>query len=121
MKKIIFFAFIIALCANAQEKQKTISFKKDVLPILTKKCLGCHNTDDGSPCNLYFDDYSELVKGDSKHGPVIIKGKGEESILVMKLRGTSDFGKQMPRGRKPLDEEMIDIVCQWINQGAKNN
>ena len=91
------------------------------MPIFTKKCLSCHNTEDGSLSGLYLDDYKELMKGDSKHGPVVTPGNGEESILIIKLRGTAMFGKQMPRGKTPLDDEIIDKIEKWIDQGAKNN
>jgi hypothetical protein len=121
MKKIILFALMLSCFAFAQEKRAKISFKKDVMPIFTKKCMSCHNTEDGSLSNLYLDDYSQLMKGESRHGPVVIKGEGEKSILVKKLRGTAEFGKPMPRGRKPLDEEMIDVISKWIDQGAKDN
>lgn len=121
MKKILLLVFILALCASAQEKKEKVSFSKDVMPVFTKKCLNCHNTEDESPSGLYLDDYELLMKGDSRHGPVVKPKKGEESILIKKLRGTAEFGKQMPRGRKPLDEETIDMISRWIDQGAKNN
>ena len=113
---VVSFAF-----ALAQEKKEKVSFKKEIMPVLIKKCIGCHNTEDEGPSGLYLDDYKELMKGDSKHGPVITSGKGEESILVMKLKGTAKFGKQMPRGKIPLDNETVEMISTWIDQGAKNN
>jgi hypothetical protein len=122
MTKKIFILLIAFTCiVNAQEKKKKVSFEEDVLPIFTKKCMSCHNTEDESPSMLFLDSYKELMKGDSKHGPVIKHGKGEQSILIHKLRGTAEFGKQMPRGKKPLDDELIDMISRWIDQGAKNN
>jgi len=130
MKKIILFTVIAAMFAFSQEKdeekgsgkiREKVSFKNDVLPVFKKKCLNCHNTEDESPSGLYLEEYEQVMKGDSKHGPVVIPKKGEESILIKKLRGTAEFGKQMPRGRKPLDDETIDMISLWIDQGAKNN
>lgn len=114
----ILLAFTITL---AQEKKRTVSFKKDVMTVFQKKCMNCHNTEDESPSGLYLDSYEELMKGESKHGPVIKPKKGEESVLIKKLRGTATFGKQMPRGKKPLDDETIEVISTWIDQGAKNN
>jgi cytochrome c553 len=111
----------MAAIASAQEKKGKVSFKEDVMPVLQKKCMNCHNTEDESPSGLYLDSYSELMKGESKHGPVVKPKKGEESVLIMKLRGTASFGKQMPRGKKPLDDETIGMISTWIDQGAKNN
>ena len=130
MKRIILSFFILALGTSAQEKKdseqlnktsKKVSFSKDVRPVFVKKCLNCHNEDDESPSGLYLEEYEQLMKGDSRHGPVIKPKKGEESILIQKLRGTAEFGKQMPRGRKPLDDETIEMISRWIDQGAKNN
>lgn len=134
MKKIFLPLLVCAVAAFAQEKkdQKTvdtirevstqkISFSKDVMPVFTKKCLNCHNTEDESPSGLYLENYKQLMSGESKHGPVVIPKKGEESILIKKLRGTTDFGRQMPRGRKPLEDDVIDMISRWIDQGAKNN
>jgi hypothetical protein len=39
----------------------------------------------------------------------------------MKLKGTAKFGKQMPRGKTPLDNETVEMISTWIDQGAKNN
>lgn len=115
--------FLIAAIAigTAQDKKNKISFKSDIMPVLKKKCMNCHNTEDESPSGLYLDNYAELMKGESKHGPVVKSKKGEESVLIMKLRGTASFGKQMPRGKKPLDAETIEMISTWIDQGAKNN
>jgi len=121
MKFIAIFLFAGIIVTTAQDKKMRVSFKEDVMPVFQKKCMNCHNTEDESPSNLYLDTYMELMKGDSRHGPVIKAKKGEESTLIMKLRGTASFGKQMPRGKKPLDEETIEMISTWIDQGAKNN
>ncbi len=121
MKKFIVLTILCCTIGAAQGKKQKISFKDDVMPIFQKKCLNCHNTEDESPSGLYLDNYVELMKGDSKHGPVVTAKKGEESVIITKLRGTASFGKQMPRGKKPLDDEMIELISTWIDQGAKNN
>jgi hypothetical protein len=105
----------------AQGKKSNVSFKKDIMPVFVKKCLSCHSTEDDSFADLYLDNYKELMKGDSKNGPVVTSGKGEESLLILKLKGTALFGKRMPKGKTPLDDETIKIISRWIDQGAKNN
>lgn len=120
MKQYLVMLMLVSF-ATAQDKQEKVSFSKDVMPVLTKKCLNCHNTEDEGPSGLYLDNYKELMRGDSRHGPVVVPKKGKESLLIKKLLGTAEFGKQMPRGRKPLDEETIQMITTWIDQGAKNN
>jgi len=121
MKKLLVVCVLFSCLIAAQEKKAKVSFKKEIMPVFVKKCMGCHNTEDEGPSGLYLDDYKELMKGDSKHGPVVNVGKGEESILIMKLKGTAKFGKQMPRGKTPLDDETIEMISRWIDQGSKNN
>ncbi|MFZ4621311.1 MAG: c-type cytochrome domain-containing protein [Bacteroidota bacterium] len=121
MKNIILVLLALVTISAAQGKKAKVSFKDEIMPIFQKKCLNCHNTEDESPSGLYLDSYAELMKGDSRHGPVVTAKKGEESIIIMKLRGTASFGKQMPRGKKPLEDEMIQVISTWIDQGAKNN
>lgn len=121
MMKSVVVLFFLFSCLFAQEKSAKVSFAKDVMPVFVKKCLSCHNTEDEGPSGLYLDNYKELMRGDSRNGPVVIPKKGDESILVKKLRGTTEFGRQMPRGRKPLDEETIQLIAKWIDEGAKNN
>jgi hypothetical protein len=121
MRNLVVVCLIVVSFALAQEKKAKVSFKKEIMPVLVKKCMGCHNTEDEGPSGLYLDDYTELMKGESKHAPVVTPGKGEESILVMKLKGTAKFGKQMPRGKTPLDNETVEMISTWIDQGAKNN
>lgn len=112
---------ILVSTGSSQGKKSKVSFKEEIMPILQKKCMNCHNTEDESPSGLYLDSYQELMKGESRHGPVVTPKKGEESVIIMKLRGTASFGKQMPRGKKPLDDDMIELISTWIDQGAKNN
>ena len=106
-----------ALCDDTEK----ISFKKDVMPVISKNCINCHNSEDESPSMLFMDNYKLLVKGDSKHGPVVLTGKGEESLLIKKMRGITEIGKPMPKGKKSLPEEVIKKISMWIDQGAKNN
>jgi hypothetical protein len=121
MRYFIVICLLVSSFVVAQEKRAKVSFKKEIMPVLIKKCMGCHNTEDEGPSGLYLDDYKELMKGDSKHGPVIKSGNGEESLFILKLKGTAKFGKQMPRGKIPLDDETIEMISTWIDQGAKNN
>jgi hypothetical protein len=44
--------------------------------------------------------------------------KPRDSLLVRKLRGTDSHGERMPPARKPLTEEEIRTVEEWISQGA---
>ena len=122
----LFLALVITGTATitAQEKadeKKIISFSKDVMPLIKKRCLPCHASDSENPSNLFMESHGDLMKG-GKHGKPVVAGKGTESILVKKLRPSPPFGEQMPLMRKTkLTDEEIALFEKWIDQGAKKN
>ena len=88
-------------------------FDDRVAPILGKRCLGCHNNElnDG---NISFEDRQTLLKGGS-HGPAVVPGKPEKSVLVYAIRHNGDL--QMPPGQK-LPAADITTLIEWIKRGA---
>ncbi len=76
-------------------KKSKISFSKDVFPIIKQRCLPCHASDSENPSELYMESFSDLMKG-GKHGKPLIPKKGDESILVQKIKPAPPFGEQMP-------------------------
>ncbi len=95
-----------------------VSFQNHIFPMFKANCLGCHGNNGG----LSLESYEDCLSGTSNHGPVIIPGKGMESILVKKLEGTAEFGEIMPPPPAPkLQDNIIELIERWIDQGAKNN
>jgi uncharacterized membrane protein len=132
MKFLAALAAMIALVLTVTAAQKdtatktsksaaaAVSFSKDVMPVLSKKCMNCHSSDDENSNKFYMDNYEILMK-ESKHGVNIVPGKGEASTLVKKMRGTADFGARMPKRGKLVPDSTIDMISHWIDQGAKKN
>ncbi len=116
--------------AGSKDKEKDIvSFKRDVFPVISKRCLPCHAEENFNPSELALDSYAKLMAG-GKHGPPVKPGDAKESILVQKLSPTPPFGDPMPRERKKrkddpwtkqLSAEEIKVISDWIDQGAKDN
>ena len=49
-------------------------------------------------------------------------GDPDNSYLVKKIQGDPDiFGLQMPLGLPPLDQDEIDLIREWITDGAFDN
>ncbi len=103
---------------NHSDDQKSLTYDKDIAPIVKTYCVNCHGEDTENPSELYMDDFGSLLKG-GKHGAPIVAGKPEKSILYLKLSAEPPFGKQMPRGRKKMPPEAIQTIRDWILQGAK--
>ncbi len=97
--------------------QETVSFAGDVAPLLVDNCNGCHLEAMQASGGLRMDTFAQLLRGGDS-GAVIMPGKGEESLLVQKLRGK--VGQQMPAGGRPaLSDESIKLISTWIDEGAK--
>ena len=89
-------------------------FDERIAPILTKRCLSCHNHElnDGG---IAFDSRDSLLKG-GRHGATITPGKPEQSYLLEAVRHKGDV--KMPPGL-PLPSKEIKLLRKWILDGAQ--
>lgn len=91
-----------------------VSFQSDVLPILERSCVRCHGgmrREEG----LDLRTYAAAVAG-SVSGPVILPGNADGSLLVSMV-----VDGEMPRRAPRLPDEQIQILVDWVNQGALDN
>lgn len=95
--------------------QKSISFNRDVRPILSDNCFHCHGPDKGH------------LKGDLRldlqnqaHESAIVPGHPEKSELVARIHHTDpDELMPPPESNKTLTDEDKAILEQWIREGAE--
>jgi uncharacterized membrane protein len=111
------------LTACSQKSTETVSFSKDVFPILKSRCFECH-TQGGEgykASGLNMETYADLMKG-TKFGPVIKPHDSLSSTLMILVEGRADPSIKMPHGkREPLTKDQIQTIGKWIDEGAKNN
>lgn len=100
--------------ATEAAAESTVSFAANVYPILEAKCIKCHGVEQVKE-GLKLLTYDDLMTG-SFNGPVIVPGNADESLLVQLIVR----GKMPNRGPKATDEE-LQIIRDWVNQGALNN
>ena len=65
--------------------------------------------------------YDLLVNRASNEVPALLRvapNDPDNSYLVQKLEGTASVGGQMPLGAQPLAQSTIDVIRQWITDGA---
>jgi len=96
-----------------------IDFARDVRPILNANCVACHGgvKEAGEVSFIYRD--LALGKGESGK-PVIVPGNPEASEMILRIT-SSDPDEIMPKPEHgpPLATFQIDILRQWIREGAK--
>lgn len=96
--------------------QETVSFAKDVAPILLKNCNGCHIGAMQPRGGLVMDNLAGISRGGDS-GAIVLPKKSSESLLVRKLKG--EEGDRMPAGgRPPLSEAEIAVISKWIDEDA---
>ncbi|MEJ5240621.1 MAG: c-type cytochrome domain-containing protein [Anaerolineales bacterium] len=91
-----------------------ISFLNDVLPILKSRCVNCHGGERVEE-GLLLRTYEELMAG-SANGPVIVPGDPENSLLVQLI-----VNQKMPKRGPKLTPQQVEIIIEWVRQGAPNN
>lgn len=96
--------------------KETVSFARDIAPVLAANCTNCHGTMRPRE-NFSLINFTALLKG-GDGGPPIVPGKPEESLIVKKLKGTGG-GQRMPVGRDPLSTDVMAKIEKWIAEGAK--
>lgn len=113
------FPLMITACSS----EPTVSYSKDVKPILDKHCVTCHQPEQVGELASGFDltTYESLMKG-GQFGPMVIPGDVEGSNMIVLMEGRADPSISMPHGdQKPVFVQDIKTIRLWIEQGAKNN
>ncbi|MFN4084591.1 MAG: PSD1 and planctomycete cytochrome C domain-containing protein [Spirosomataceae bacterium] len=100
-----------------RSSRPTIDFSTQVKPILNKHCISCHG---GVKKNGNFSLlFKEEAFAPTKSGkPAIIPGDPDASSLITRLH-EKDPELRMPYKRAPLAEEEVEILRQWIKEGAQ--
>jgi hypothetical protein len=96
-----------------KEATVSISFEKQVRPILMRYCGDCHGNA-GKPRGD-VDLRTLAVITDPKNPPILVPGKPEKSAIY-----TTIADKSMPPDNKPRPgKQETDLIREWIAGGAK--
>ncbi|MBX2843864.1 MAG: DUF1553 domain-containing protein [Flammeovirgaceae bacterium] len=122
MKKRNFIILILLLAAISFFTYDTffvpkISYNASIRPIFNKNCLKCHG---GVKKNGGFSLISQAdAFGETESGiPAIIPGNHKKSELYKRLID-HDPEIRMPQEAAPLSEEEINLIAEWIEEGAE--
>ena len=88
--------------------ERSISYNKDIAPILNSNCMECHRQGEVAPFAL--ESYE-----DAKRWAHMIRLVTQEKIMPpwKPLKGYGDF-----RDERVLSEYQINLIAQWVEQGA---
>ncbi len=108
--------YLLCISTLAVLGQTAPDFRRDVEPLLAKRCSPCHNAA-LSQNGVRFDDREAALAG-GYSGPVILPGKPEESKLIQRVTSTKN-GFRMPPVGPPLTPAEIGVLRAWIQNGAE--
>ncbi len=115
----------LALCllfALSSLSAAELDFRKDVRPILSKKCFKCHSGPKAKG-KLRYDDMDRLAKRIGTHeDAVFVPGEPDKSLAVIKAglpRSDGDAMPPPPSGNDPLSGKELATLKQWVKEGAK--
>ncbi|MCG8652299.1 MAG: hypothetical protein MI861_20835, partial [Pirellulales bacterium] len=107
--------------ANSDSASQTaVSYSKDVQPIFSRHCLGCHQG--AKQLGSYvMTEFSALLAGGESEQPAIVPGKPEESYLIEQITPVDGHAAMPSEPFSPLSEAEIATITLWITQGAKDD
>ncbi len=85
-----------------------VDYSSQIQPIFNAKCTSCH----GYSAGLNLESYAGVMAG-GNNGDVIVPFNHSNSELWVRVNSG-----QMPPGNNDLTSDEVDLVAQWINEGA---
>jgi mono/diheme cytochrome c family protein len=93
-----------------------VDFARDIQPLFEKHCYACHGPKKQEAGFRLDERAAALAGGDM--GRDIVPGKSGDSLLFSALVGTTEAVSRMPAKGDPLSAAEIQLVKDWIDQGA---
>jgi mono/diheme cytochrome c family protein len=94
----------------------TVSYERDIRPMLDRHCVDCHGLSDQN-AGLRLDTARGAWSGGNSGAAVVAHASGE-SLLMHAVLGTHGAARMPPDG-DPLSREEIDLLQRWIDGGAR--
>ncbi|PHX79503.1 MAG: hypothetical protein CK541_04810, partial [Opitutia bacterium] len=99
-----------------------VDFNREVRPILSDRCYGCHgpDADKGRKAGLRLDEFTGATKKLKSGDSAIVPGDLEKSAMTHRISSTDpEEIMPPPELHRPLSAAEKDILRRWIKQGAK--
>ena len=109
-------ALVISMFFWVSNRPEKISYNRDIRPIVNNKCISCHGgVKQAGGFSLLFE---EEAKRSPESGKLaIVPGDSRNSEIIKRLTH-SDVDMGMPLDSEPLSKEEIQLIADWIDQGA---
>jgi len=118
MMKSSLLLFSIVMFASVTVQAAPVSFEREVMPLLEKRCNKCHYPEEQRG-GLDLTRLATMLRGGDDLGAAMIPGKPEESPLIQVLTGAKK--PEMPKKGEKLPAAEIDLLRRWIAEGAMDD
>jgi WD40 repeat protein len=107
------------IAITVPQRATPVHFEREILPILRKSCVACHNASDPQS-ELNLESPQTILKGGDR-GPAVV-AKNSAASLLLKVASRTAEPKMPPVGNdvgaKPLTPAELGLIKLWIDQGA---
>ena len=113
--------FLAALPAVSwAEPSATVSFNRDIRPILSDKCFACHGPDEKKrDSGLRLDIREQAVKPAESGDTAIVPGQPDASQLIVRVTTKNrDDMMPPPKTHKTVSPQEVATLRRWIAEGA---
>ena len=111
---------LVATSDEADEAGGAIEFHRDIRPILSSNCFQCHGPDAAARKAGLRLDRRESAQGPLRGGGfAVVPADPDASRLVERISAVDDLERMPPpESGRYLSAEQIDLLRQWIEEGA---
>ena len=89
----------------------SVDYQTQIQPIFDSNCGSCHLSNSAGGLNL--SNYENLMSND-----VVVPGDHQASSLYERIIRPNSASGDMPPGNSELSQSEIDLIAQWIDEGA---
>ncbi|MFN0020513.1 MAG: DUF1553 domain-containing protein [Pirellulaceae bacterium] len=101
----------------AEKPERKVDFALQVQPLLAARCAKCHGRGKASG-GIAFDTPEHAFAAAESGEYAIVAGKPEKSELLKRVASHEESARMPPEG-KPLSAAEIELLRNWIAQGAE--
>jgi hypothetical protein len=94
-----------------------VDYLRDIKPLFLARCSSCHGAV-RHKAGLRLDAASLIRKG-SKHGPVLVAGRSDDSLLIEAVLGKDRPRMPPEKEGSGLSAKEVALLRAWIDQGAR--
>src|SRR5579871_1363735 len=108
------------VCSAFVLQGASISFNRDIRPIMSDTCFRCHGPDKSSRmANLRLDIREDALQPMKDGAIPIVPGDPDKSAIVQRVFASSPAKRMPPQfAHKDLTEKQKQTIRQWVAEGA---